>query len=79
MKQPDNSINHVTKEAPYNSEAEQAILGNFLINNDHINKVSDILISEHFYVPLHRKNIRGYSKVSRKGNGCKSYNFEKLL
>jgi replicative DNA helicase len=67
MKQPDNSINHVTKEAPYNSEAEQAILGNFLINNDHINKVSDILISEHFYVPLHRKIYEAILRFQERG------------
>lgn len=67
MKQSDNSTNQITKEAPYNSEAEQAILGNFLINNDHINKVSDILSPDHFYVPLHRKIYEAILRFQERG------------
>lgn len=37
-----------------NIEAEQAILGTILINNDYLRRVEDILISEYFYEPAHQ-------------------------
>lgn len=42
-------------EAPNNIEAEQALLGAMLMNNDAFYRVSDFLKAEHFYEPLHRK------------------------
>ena len=46
------------REAPNNIEAEQALLGAILVNNDAFYRVSDFLKPEHFYEPLHRKMIR---------------------
>jgi replicative DNA helicase len=43
------------REAPNNIEAEQALLGAILVNNDAFYRVSDFLKSSHFYEPLHRK------------------------
>src|SRR5687768_11311476 len=43
------------REAPNNIEAEQALLGAILVNNDAFYRVSDFLKSAHFYEPLHRK------------------------
>ena len=43
------------REAPNNIEAEQALLGAVLVNNDAFYRVSDFLKAEHFYEPLHRK------------------------
>ena len=43
------------REAPNNIEAEQALLGAILVNNDAYYRVSDFLRGEHFYEPLHRK------------------------
>src|SRR5215510_1726047 len=43
------------REAPNNIEAEQALLGAVLVNNDAFYRVSDFLKSSHFYEPLHRK------------------------
>ena len=43
------------REAPNNIEAEQALLGAILVNNDAFYRVSDFLKSLHFYEPLHRK------------------------
>jgi len=43
------------REAPNNIEAEQALLGAILVNNDAFYRVSDFLKAEHFYEPLHRK------------------------
>lgn len=41
------------RELPHNIEAEQALLGAILINNDALDKVSDFLEDRHFFEPLH--------------------------
>ena len=43
------------REAPSNIEAEQALLGAILVNNDAYYRVSDFLKPMHFNEPLHRK------------------------
>ncbi|HVK90721.1 MAG TPA: replicative DNA helicase [Mycoplana sp.] len=43
------------REAPNNIEAEQALLGAILVNNDAYYRVSDFLKPIHFQEPLHRK------------------------
>jgi len=43
------------RRQPHNIEAEQALLGALLINNDAYDRVSDFLRSEHFFEPLHAK------------------------
>ena len=43
------------REAPNNIEAEQALLGAIMVNNDAFYRVSDFLKPGHFYEPLHRK------------------------
>ena len=43
------------REAPSNIEAEQALLGAILVNNDAYYRVSDFLKPIHFQEPLHRK------------------------
>lgn len=43
------------REAPHNIEAEQALLGAILINNDAFYRVSDFLKPTHFLEPLHRR------------------------
>ncbi len=43
------------REAPSNIEAEQALLGAILVNNDALYRVSDFLKPAHFLEPLHRK------------------------
>ena len=43
------------REAPNNIEAEQALLGAILVNNDAFYRVSDFLKAEHFHEPLHRR------------------------
>ncbi len=39
----------------YNLEAEQAILGTVILNNEYLNRVSEFLLPEHFYEPAHQK------------------------
>jgi len=43
------------RSMPYNLQAEQALLGALLVNNELINKVGDFLKTDHFYVPVHRR------------------------
>ncbi len=41
--------------APHNIEAEQALLGAILVNNDAFYRVSDFLRAEHFFEEVHRR------------------------
>src|SRR5215510_11786020 len=43
------------RTAPHNIEAEQALLGAILINNDAFYRVSDFLKPAHFFEPVHQK------------------------
>ena len=43
----------VFREEPHNFEAEQALLGAILVNNEAIDRVSNFLKAEHFFDPLH--------------------------
>jgi replicative DNA helicase len=40
-------------EPPHNLEAEQALLGAILVNNEAAGRVADIVRAEHFYEPVH--------------------------
>ncbi len=42
------------KRLPYSQEAEQAVLGALLLNDDYVNQVSELLTSSNFYLPAHR-------------------------
>ena len=53
--------------APHNVEAEQALLGAILVNNDAYYRVSDFLKSEHFQEPLHRHIFKVASDMIRVG------------
>jgi replicative DNA helicase len=44
-----------TKTELFNIEAEQAILGTILLNNEYMNRVSEFLLAQHFYEPAHQK------------------------
>jgi replicative DNA helicase len=55
------------REAPNNIEAEQALLGAILVNNDAFYRVSDFLKSGHFYEPLHRKIFDVAGELIRMG------------
>ncbi len=42
------------REQPNNIEAEQALLGAILVNNDAFYRISDFLLPAHFFVPPHK-------------------------
>ncbi|HEV7415149.1 replicative DNA helicase [Tianweitania sediminis] len=55
------------REAPHNIEAEQALLGAILVNNDAFYRVSDFLKVSHFHEPLHRKIWEVCAEMIRMG------------
>ena len=52
---------------PHNIEAEQALLGALLINNDAFDRVSDFLKPEHFCEELHRRIFETCAQLIRLG------------
>src|ERR1700734_251340 len=52
---------------PHNLEAEQALLGAILINNDAFDRVSDFLGSEHFVEEIHRRIFEVAGSLIRAG------------
>ncbi|MCB1454618.1 MAG: replicative DNA helicase [Rhizobiaceae bacterium] len=55
------------REAPNNVEAEQALLGALLVNNDAFYRVSDFLKPSHFHEPIHRKIYEVAGELVRMG------------
>lgn len=53
--------------APHNIEAEQALLGAILVNNEAFYRVSDFLEPEHFYEGLHRQIYETAAQLIRVG------------
>ena len=52
---------------PHNVEAEQALLGAILVNNDAFDRVSDFLRAEHFSEELHRRVFEIAAQLIRAG------------
>lgn len=52
---------------PCNIDAEKAVLGSFLNNNENLNKVGDFLRPDHFYVPLHSKIYESIIRFYERG------------
>ena len=52
---------------PHNLEAEQALLGAFLINNEALNQVAAFLEPEHFYLPVHGRVFEAVLKMIERG------------
>jgi hypothetical protein len=52
---------------PHSLEAEQAILGLLLYNNDGFYRVSDYLLPSHFFIPAHRKTFEVFASMIAAG------------
>ena len=50
----------------YNIEAEQALLGAILVNNEAITRVAGLLSPQHFYGPLHQQIFETLSQADRR-------------
>lgn len=55
------------RQAPCNIEAEQALLGALLVNNEALQYIGDQLRAEHFYEPLHSRIFEAIQKFNDKG------------
>ncbi|MFN8947310.1 MAG: DnaB-like helicase N-terminal domain-containing protein, partial [Alphaproteobacteria bacterium] len=55
------------RQVPVDVEAEQALLGAILINNDAFERVASFLAPEHFHEPLHQRIFEAIGRVVRKG------------
>jgi replicative DNA helicase len=55
------------RAAPHNLEAEQALLGAILVNNEAHDRVSSFLEPEHFYDPLHQQIYETAAKLIATG------------
>ena len=55
------------KKLPSNIEAEQALIGSVLVNNDIIDEVASIVNEKEFYDPLHSKIYSLIEKLHNKG------------
>ncbi len=55
------------RAAPHNIEAEQALLGAILVNNEALYRVSDFLEAQHFFEPIHQKIFELSSQLVRAG------------
>src|SRR5437588_5932916 len=55
------------RSAPHNIEAEQALLGAILVNNDAFYRVSDFLEPKHFFEPLHQTIFETAGSLIRMG------------
>ncbi len=55
------------REAPHNIEAEQALLGAILVNNEALDRVSSFLEPHHFFDPLHQQIYETAAKLIQAG------------
>lgn len=52
---------------PHNIEAEQALLGSILVNNNVFEKVGDLLAADHFYDPVHQRIYDAINTLIQRG------------
>ena len=57
--------NNIDKKQPSNLEAEQALLGSILVNNDIIDEVSTLINPNIFFVPAHIKIYEVIEKLNK--------------
>ncbi len=63
----DNTTNEAYRTAPQNVEAEQALLGAILVNNEAFYRVSDFLEPQHFFEPVHKAIFEVAGQLIRAG------------
>ena len=59
--------NKIENKQPSNLEAEQALLGSILVNNDILDEISTIVNSTVFYDPAHIKIYEVIESLNNKG------------
>ncbi len=71
-----NSDTRIAQEMPHNFEAEQGLLGMLLIDNNHLERVSDFLRPQHFSHPSHQNIYATIEKMIERGVEISSRQFE---
>ena len=61
------NINNLEKKLPSNLEAEQALIGSILVNNDIIDEISNIVNSTKFFDPVHKRIYEVIETLNNKG------------
>ena len=61
------SRNSIENKLPSNIEAEQALIGSILVNNDIIDEISNLLKAEKFFDPVHKKIFKVIESLNNKG------------
>ena len=61
------SVQNTSNKQPSNLEAEQALLGSVLVNNDIIDEISNIINANTFYDPAHVKIYEVIESLNNKG------------
>ena len=67
MEEIKNLDNNISNKSPANIEAEQALIGSILVNNDIIDEVSTIINPSIFYDPAHIKIYEVIENLNNKG------------
>ena len=55
------------KELPNNIEAEQAVIGSILVNNEIFDEINTIISGTNFYDPMHQKIFDAVDNLIYKG------------
>jgi len=64
---------------PQNIEAEQALLGALLVNNEAFHRVSAFLEPDHFFEPIHRQIFEVIGQMIRAGKGANPVTIKSYL
>ena len=67
MKEIKSIKNNLDNKQPANLEAEQALIGSILVNNDIIDEISNLISSNIFYDPAHVKIFEVIESLNNKG------------
>ncbi len=67
MKEINSTQKKIEDKQPSNLEAEQALLGSILVNNDIIDEISNLINSNIFYDPAHIKIYEVIKSLNNKG------------
>lgn len=55
------------RKLPYNTQAEQSLLGALITNNEAVSRVADYLLPEHFFQPVHQRIYQAILKFIDRG------------
>jgi len=69
----------VVRQLPYDVEIEQALLGVILVDNYHLDHVSNSLKPEHFYDPLHHRLYEAVERMWAKGHAVTPLTLKALM